>query len=506
MRRGPVAAAAVWLTCWLGAAATPAPAAAPSATIHVVPSSAALGGDARTGLRVIVDNTSPRPLEHVVVRTLRGGAAGISLHLQRRRPIEIAPGSSRTWKLLVKDTGGATVGQKIAVIARFKTLTDEGTRVSGVVHAKADLEPAAVPDPAKVGSLKLYAVLTTLRSGKKETVYLVLVNKSAATMHVERVDSKVPDFLTVTGGDDPIDVAPGDTALISLVVAAGERVRPGEHQLVFSVPVQLGRRKGLITLTAAKTVDVAVAGESALLTVLGVPALFVVPGFLIFATMSLLWSSRLLRKKWDADAFFMDVKSAEFWVAAVTLSIPIVIVWPHVGGGDLLDQYGLDDVVAVWITSILLGTLAYVAYVLVRNHRREDVTPSTGDDPIRILEKIHKQGLTVIRERREYLDSVGTTVLYAVQSLDDDRPATWMSPAIDYSGPDDDAPLAALIERHLNETHDAGSLAAALGRGRAAGTVTVDWSADAHPINGPRPIDKDKIGGDRGADAIVHEV
>jgi hypothetical protein len=154
----------------------------------------------------------------------------------------------------------------------------------------------------------------------------------------------------------------------------------------------------------------------------------------------------------------------------------------------------------------VIGGIAYAAYVLIRNRRRADRTPGTGDDPIRILEKLHEQDLSTIRERREYLDPQGPPkVLYALQPLNG-SPATWMAPAIDVMGPDDDPALAERISRHLNVTHDAGSLAAALREGRDAKKLEVRWSTDAHPIDGPRLLEKAQIGGEQSTDNIVHEV
>jgi hypothetical protein len=482
----------------------PAGAGAAPATVEVFPASSELSAGHRTGLRVVVTNTTDRPLQRVVVRALHAGAANLDFTVQRREPLVIPPGYSRTWRLTVERAARQLSAERIEVLARFRTVSGKGVKGAGVVHASAELKPPSVPDASAVASFELLAALKTLKSGKTEHVYLTFTNKTAVKLTAGPIEASKPGFLSVSGGEGPFVVLPGETRVIALDVSADDSVRPGTYQLVFTTPVTVGETEQRFTLTASKAVDVAVEGESELLTALGVPTLFLLPGFLVLATMSLLWRTRLLRKKWDSDAFFLEVKSAEFWVAAVVISFVIVFGWSQVAG-DLLDQYGLEDIVGVWIASILLGVAFYVAHVLVRNHNRESTTPNTGDGPLETLEKLHNQGLDLVRERRDYLDPGGARTLYAIQSLDEDRPATWMSPAIDFEGPENDTDLADRIAHHLKETHDAGSLAAVLREGEKAEKVKVRWSTDAAPVTGPRLIDKDKIGGEHEAESIVHK-
>lgn len=470
--------------------------------LKALPAAAPLTADGATRFRILASNGGTAAAENVTVRALRAGAAGIDWSLKPSAPRTVPAGSARTWLLAVEAPRKALGARKLQLLARYAS---GSPAKPGYADASIELQAPESVLPDDVAKLSLHATLTTLRSGASDDVYLQVDNKTAKTLHAGKVVDRTPGFLDVSGGQAGFDVPPGGTKLVALEVKADGRVRPGKHQLVFELPVEVGQTGKSVTLVAAQAVEIAVTGEDAFLTALGVPTLALIPGFLLIATMGLWWRVRWLRKKWDADTFPLEMKSAEFWVAAVTLSIVLVAAWLLVGV-DLLGQYGLEDILWVWFGSLVLGTLFYVVWIAYRNHGWSKTTPTDGDDPLAVLDKLHAQKLNVLRPRYDHVANGVTSVLYELQPSDPKRPATWMSPGIDVAWDDDvDAELVARVHRDIDETRDAGALAATLREGIAGGKLAVKWSTDASPVSGPRLIDGEKIGTEKGLAAIVQE-
>jgi hypothetical protein len=405
------------------------------------------------------------------------------------------------WKLAVSSPSGPVPKRQLDLEATFSYVLEDTTTARGAAHASAELLPPAAPNPAAVASIRIGAALSTLRSGESGTLFVIVSSKSADPIRIRRLSAHGPDFVEFTGLEGGQRIAPGDVAILKVGVTAQNRVRAGPNQLVVKIPVEVGGER--VTLAAEKVVKIGVTGESAVLTALGVPALFLIPGFLVVATASLLWRLRLLRRRWDAADFPFEARSAEFWVLAISVSIPMAALWAALGT-DLFDTYGLEDILWVWVASVILGTLVYVAWMLVRNRRQEGRTPSPEDGPLETLEKLQRQGLGLTRERYEYLTGSEAKVLYLLQPADEARPATWLAPPIDFEWTSTNGTLGRRIEDAFRADNP-GSLAAALRAGSRAGSVDVRWSGDAEPIDRPTLVDADKIGSARGADAIVHE-
>jgi hypothetical protein len=488
----------------VGLAAIPGTAEACPARVQleIVPDTVTLSAEGPTELRVIARNSSTCAVRKLTLEILNADTGGLDIHVAGASPKTLGAGANAMWNVAVQPPAARVAKGRLDVLARFRHARDGQGMATGFSHASAELAPASAPDPASIASVRLATALSTLRSGQTGSVVLIVENKSAGTVEVGALTADGPEFVEFTGLDGGQRVDPGRVALVEVGVEAQDTVRPGPHLLAFEVPIRAGDQ--LVTLPADKVVEIGVTGESEVLTALGVPALFLVPGFLVVATTSLLWRLRLLRKKWDSAAFPLEAKSAEFWVLAVSVSIPLAAAWAALGT-DLFDRYGLEDVLWVWLSSVLVGVLAYAVVVYTRNSRQEGRMPSADDDPVETLEKLQRQGLGVTRDRHEYLGPDGSRVLYLLQPPDETRPATWLSPAIDFEWVTEDSALGRRIDAALEGEGNAASLAVALREGIRDGKIEVRWSGDAQPIDRPILVEKDKIGSARGAHAIVHE-
>jgi hypothetical protein len=162
-----------------------------------------------------------------------------------------------------------------------------------------------------------------------------------------------------------------------------DRVQPGEHLLLFQVDLAWERngRRQTGSLTATQTVMLGVPGVSDILQVLGVPSFFLLPGFLMVAGFIFLWT-----RIWPRRAALLEIKTPDYWLVAILLSLVATALYPYVTGGrDYLESYGLRDIFAVWfIALVLTGT----AWVVVSTGMRRWLVPTTDDQPDAIVRKL----------------------------------------------------------------------------------------------------------------------
>jgi len=115
-------------------------------------------------------------------------------------------------------------------------------------------------------------------------------------------------------------------------------------------------------------------GQSAILTVAGIPAFFLLPGTLLLLTIGLCWS---LEERWwpapDQEEFPFKRTGANFWLVSVIISLLIAIVPWLFRKRWYFSRYGLQDIGLLWFASMLAGIGCYVIWWIYRNHRRLQV-------------------------------------------------------------------------------------------------------------------------------------
>ncbi len=446
---------------------------------------------------VLVTNAGDAPASHLRLSVAPNGSV-TSAAVEPTTSASLAAGGSLAYQLTVPAWTLATLPTELTLLAEYRA--DE---VEQATAAAIELLPPAPVDLEKVASVELKASLTTLRSGESEPVYLLVHNKSAQTLTVKKVVASGPSFIDFKELPHDVAVAPGQVAVLEATAAAASRVTPGEQQLVFRLEMQSGETS--FDLVASQTAKVAVAGESEILTLLGVPSLLLLPGFLALATAAILWRLRFRRKEWDGEAFPFPLKEPEFWVLAVVISIVIVIAAAALGT-DLLGRYGLEDLVGIWLASMAAGAVGYFAALALYNGWREARRVESEDGPIEVLKKVGKQGLSLERPRFTYGADGQAAQLFLLQAPNDSRAASWASPQISFTWTgDDDAALREQIQAQLNDEHDAGALAALLGQAEERDLLTTRFSANLGGIDAPILVPKEKVTPTRSAVMVGEE-
>lgn len=487
------------LTAWLLLA--PGAEANESLALRALPTVATLSPNRTTTVEVIATNVGSDRVTGIRLTPLQTGAAVVGFDVEPDRLLSLEPGATRSWDLSLDPLRDLRGAPGIQLVVRYRTRT--GGREVGIVPL--DLKPPAAVKGEEIVKLEIQAALSTLRSGQSAPVYLLVSNVSAQKLRTMPIRAKGPDFIRFDGLGQTRSLKAGSVAVIEVDVVAESRVRPGEHQLVFRVPIRVGARHA-VDVAAAKTVKVGVAGESDLLIALGIPSLLLAPGFILLATMSLWWRVRLLRKDWDSAEFPIEVKSAEFWVLAIGISIAFLAGWA-LAGIDLLDQYGVEDLVYLWVISFAVGTVLYLVVNSTRRFYWSSRLPRTSDTPTKLLRKLDKQGMGTSRPRRVVDPGAGDAVqMYLLQPPDPGRPASWVAPQIDYRWVGDrDAALAERIGDCLNTAKDAKRLADLLDSGESSGKLSVEWSRSAMPYRGPRLLPAGKLAKEKAPAPIAGE-
>lgn len=463
-------------------------AAGPKLELKTIPAKLQLSASDSTKATVVVTNSGDASVSHLSLGLGPGASLSADTTVKPTTSAPLAAGGSLVYQLTVPAWTLITPPPELTLLGEY--------RVGGVDQAVAagveQLAPTPL-DPDKVASVELKASLATLKSGQTEPVYLLVHNKSAQPLTVERIVAKGPSFIEFRDlPTDDVAVKPGRIKVLTVNAHAKPEVRPGEQQLVFRLLMRSGKTH--FDLAASQSTKVAVTGESEVLTALGVPSLLLLPGFLVLAAASVLWRLRWQRKEWDGEPFPFSLKEPEFWVIAVSLSIVIVFVAKCLGT-DLFGTYGLEDLICIWFSSIALGALGYFGIVWEYNRRREARIPGSEDTPIGVLRKLARQGLNLERPRIAYDVGGGQAIqLYLLQAPSDIRPATWAAPLIAYEwAKEEDAGLEKRIQLQLDETRDADALASILAEGEEKRLLTTRFTASGGKFNTPILVPKEKI-------------
>jgi hypothetical protein len=470
-------------------ALTGAPATAGAAQkveIEVIPAKVELSPSTDAKATVLVTNAGDEPVSALELVPVATGSSPAGATVTPAAPQRLGAGATSVYSLSLPPWGRAGPPSAISLLAKFRTAAGSPQATGTAV----ELLPPTPIDVDKIASVEIKASLATLRSDHTEPVYLLVTNKSARPLTVEKVLSKSPSFITFDDLQTKVEVAPGQTAILTLDAEAGPRVVPGEHQLVFRLVASSGGTR--FNLVASQAAKVGVTGEAEALAVFGVPSLLVLPGFLLIAAASIFWRLRIFRKDWDGDAFPFALKEPEFWVLAVIFSIAIVFV-AKCAKIDLLGQYGLEDLVLVWIASMLLGVAIYLCVIPLRNRKRAARVPGADDDPLQLLAKLAKQGLSLDRPSVSYDTDSGSAQLFLVQPASETRPASWAAPRITYTWMTHDPKLDQKIQDQLDKSRDAGALVTSLHEGLEAGKLRVEYAKNALTIRSPTLLPKDKI-------------
>lgn len=485
----------------------------PDLEVSVIPSSVEVPPLGEASALVVVQNTGQDALHNVKLSWFSD--AGV--------------------ELVVEEPMSSTLVAYGILVWRIRVTQMEGMQVEGTVHLRVDYtweeDAATEPVPrASFGSLQVAArqpetvervvevqAMTTgqsLMEHRPVLDYLVVTNISDVPIRVTEVLSSGPAFIQFEspGIGDGLILAPHEKGTIAIQAKATDVAQPGKYLLLYEVTLEWKgeglERTGKVITT--REISVGVLGESEILTILGIPSLLVLPGFLMIVTYKILWGRG--KSKDEKNRFPLEIKAPEFWVVAVLLSILTSLLYPMVTGWygtprNYLQGYGLSDIASLWLISVIVAIMAYIftqgvinLYRRYRTWRVQRLMPSANDGPIVILRKLHRQNLGLILERVDIKVQGESQRAYVLIPRDDDRELIWVGPSIvlKWLGATDrkeQQRTEELREKVLGQLGPKGSaiaLVKLMMQGHRKGVLRVTWKRMGK-VDRPREVKKEEI-------------
>lgn len=327
------------------------------------------GGNA-AGAWVVVRNGGTQPVRDVCINALANGPITWRFSqatANARCDVVVAAlpaGGSASAVLTVQLT--STPPSNPALHLRAAYLGNDANKgtVAGIAVGTLEVKPVA---PASVEGLKAEVRIEVASMHEEEKARALLVLTNATTVPLKLGPLVFRDAANTTlsiaeGAKVPDTLAPNSSAVIALALAAAKDITPGKRSGVVEVEA-LGACGAVLRRAVPYEVTLGVFGQSDLMTLVGVPALLFLPGFLVFSVWILLWSLgmrvRFLAKR-GGDEFVLSLKSAEFWVLAITLSLVAFWIAPSTRLG-YTEAYQLRDIARLWWASLIFGVLTYGA-------------------------------------------------------------------------------------------------------------------------------------------------
>ena len=341
-----------------------------------------------------------------------------------------------------------SAGTDISWVLRIDSDTDEILSETALLRveystgaglARVAVKPLVIKSkertPAeRLVDIQVQTALETLDSSRDGDVSLLITNNSGKTVQVTEVHASGPSFLTITDqqAHSIQDIGPLQSARRTLRVKAEGRVIPGKYLLYFDVSLKSSEfgRTDVRTLALSQAITVGVLGESAIEKVLGVTSFLFLPGWLALTTGSLLWrtkSQSLTVALGDAGKKFpLEAASAEYILLSVSFSLLFAVVLWLLFQRWFFVEYGLPDILWVWLASILIGSAAFLTYWWLVIKLR---VPSSSDEPIDVLSKLAKRGQRLKLERVVMKNSKSHEPAFLLLA-GADKDSAWISPAL----------------------------------------------------------------------------
>jgi hypothetical protein len=475
----------------------------PEIEIEMTPASVEIGPDETVEVLVVVRNHAADELRDVQLSWFTN--VGLEVQVEHPASNVLVPYGTLTWTLQLSHVDDQFVEGNVHLRVDYIWQGEgETDRTPCVAIASLEIglrEPQAVE---KVAEITIETALESLNEHRPGIVYVVVSNITDVPIQITEISSDGPSFVSYSGPEQGqgVTLAPGEDQAFSYRVTATGPVRPGKHLLIFEVSFEwqdAGRvwtRRDLAT----HELEVGVFGESGILTAVGVPSFLILPGFLMFLTASMLW--RFVEPRTE---FPLKVKSAEAGLIAVTLSLLVAIMYPVVTGWsgarrNYLEGYELTDVMWVWFGSVAIAAAGYFLVVGGRNlvvrlmeaykaWAKHRLVPSTGDTPITVLRKLHRQGLGLELIRVDVKIGEELQRGYLLEPKEEDQELVWIGPSIIVEWlAGVEAEIHKEVEEQLSPKGSPATLATLLEENRVQGHLRVWWKQMGR-LDGPCQVE-----------------
>lgn len=397
--------AAVCLAVGLAIATPTASQAEDVLTLAITPAKVAAGPG--ISMRWVIRNAATKAVDSLKVSA--DLPAGMRLDVDDPRVVRV---NDSTFRI----PGPLAPGGGIALpVSLDKTPAVYPTTIVALVHGRVDGAPVAATGSFEVTQPPPLATLTLTGGGKMTDSSSVelrarLVNISNLAIHVGVVVSAGRHEATVstTAGSEStarsvgVDISPGESKDVFVRAQGGKRVKTETASVYVDATVTADGAEAT-HLSAAKDVEVSMAGSDLLPNALGVGSALLVPGLVG------MWAFLDVRRKDRKDRGLEATPTAkEMWddkiwlLAGALLSVGAIYVAAPILGVNLLDEFNLKDLLVITAGTTLVAALVSFGVVLLQRRGATSVTVETNE--IDVLGAAAKADGAYIREKYETSD------------------------------------------------------------------------------------------------------
>lgn len=487
----------------------PAAAQTPDVVLGVLPATIELPPSARATALVQVHNGGSNAMNDLHLSAY-SNLQGTNISLGNSDLVQLPPGGEHAWPVNID--APHEMFRDGAAIFRLDYNQGDSTHGGTVPHvstATARLIPVTATPAEEVLALDIQSVNDSVNEQRPGTLYLVVHNLWNRSIHVEGAHVAGPPFLRLQTMLSPsslqsrssspshagFDLGPYASRAITVTVSARDVVQPGEHLLVFEVPVAWHDAAGAhrAAVVATHTVKVGVFAESEMLLALALPSFLFLPGLLILVAMEFVWGAG--RANDEKSRYPLRLSAREFAVMSIFISILAALAYPplskRLGGEErnYLYGYGLTDVIRIWTLALAAGMVLGLALrcgpgavrrLTTQVQRR--LLPAEGDEPLAVLRKLGRLGRKLVHDVADMKmgDQPPVRVL-VLDTASDGTAALMVSPEIILTWSDGNHyDIQGAVEREMVPTGSPKRLAQLLEQCERQGVMRVAWDPSSH--------------------------
>jgi hypothetical protein len=415
-------------------------------------------GNFTVDTRIVLTNSSGETLRRISIDQYSND--GIKADPKILSAQTAAAKNEIVWPVKILVPGSAHLPGSVVFEATYLA----GTKVG---HVFASLALLSEGDKKPVEA-SLQGNLEPISQQRPGSLYLVVTNNLDVPVAIS-VASQVSSPAVQVSPVTPFPVRPRSSAAQKIEIDSPSRVTPGAHDLVIDVTATwdgVGQIREERHFALTKSVTVGVFFESELLKALSIPSFLVLPGCLTIFTMQLMLSFGVLGLKNESKLPELTIVSPGFWILAVTFSGLFAPVYYWLTRVNYLLSYGVDDLRNVWLASIAIGAVVYLAIAGLTLKRRRERVPDSSDEPVTVLKKLAKNHLGILLPEMKYKINTLELKGLAIEKIEDGQTLVWICPRITAEWEDTPKAQALKVEFDdiINGTRDPLALAGVLER------------------------------------------
>lgn len=344
----------------------------------MLPSSLSVSSDgAGVQLLVVLRNPGDSEIQQIQVSSLTEPGIAVSPS-QPLRVSALAAHSDTSWVFQVSQSQIEPIDKPLRILIAYR----DGS-VSRII---AQSIPVKTREPDTLDKFLDAKIQTTLESLDSSLLrqYRSVPHKQAGRPISVSIKGLGPDFIcfdaventcpnaSSTGPKPNVTSTPAQvqrsqisigayqTQVENFSVGAKNRVEPGKYLLSFEITLVGNASQSAVRNTVvSQTVDVGVVGESTILRALSIKSFLLLPGSLVMLTLGFLTKYAWSWSKPVKTTPIPEPTDAYFWLASITISGVMALLYYAIFHRSYFVRYGIQDVAVIWTCSVLFGVLLY---------------------------------------------------------------------------------------------------------------------------------------------------